>query len=591
MLRKLIINKFVPSKELKFNDIYTKLLKISEESRICYGVGMADEIIMVEKPSVERLLAGGTYVLVFGLLSGAIGWIFIAIASQAGIGIGGDLLGFYMTTSAFNVIGICISGGFHQSLSKYISEALVESKEKAIQYAKAGFVIFTIIGILLFAVFITFSLIMFPQNLEYGIVFAVLAMSYYLGFLNDFQVGNLAAVHRFDLISKAKFFGIVITTGISYGILLLKYIFTDNLIVARLLPTTFFIIYAIQILFLYRAFKRVMPYSFSSILRGARRADIAPIFKYGLFCIVPNLIFSGAILWIQTLWYSGFFSFGTILVTANGLILGYAGVIFAVCQFGWPQIPAVAEAKAMKDYQLIDDYVQNTLRTGFNITALFLIIYVGLSQQILLLFHGSEYLIAHIPFILISIAVAVLGVEFLICTLLIGLGEGKKAVGLIASLAIPQIVFVPIAITTLNTLFGQDWTLYAGPGMLLLTGIALFPLAYHYLKKFSNNPPATYTNIFWKNIVSIALTFVVYYPLESIIFSQFQGSPFFIIIGFFVRVIILFFAFTFFMLFFAGYSDDDLDLYEKAIGSAKRILKPFRWVLHHSPFYNKEEVK
>ena len=78
-----------------------------------------------EEASVERLVTGGTYVLVFSLMSALFGWLFMAIASRSDIGVGGDLLGYMTTATAMHAVAMCISGGFHQGLSIYLFEALV----------------------------------------------------------------------------------------------------------------------------------------------------------------------------------------------------------------------------------------------------------------------------------------------------------------------------------------------------------------------------------------------------------------------------------------------------------------------------------
>jgi hypothetical protein len=282
--------------------------------------------------------------------------------------------------------------------------------------------------------------------------------------------------------------------------------------------------------------------------------------------------------------YSGFFSFATSQVSINGLIIGYASIVFAICNFGWPQIPAVAEAKAMNNYKLIDDYMKNTLHTGFNITAFFLLIYVGLSYQILFLFHGPEYIIGHIPFILLTLAVAVLGIEFLICTLLMGLGEGRKAAYLIAFLTLIQIGIVPLLILTLNSFFGANSTLYAGPVSLLVSSLAIFPLAFRYMVKNTNNPSKTYLAILGKGTISIILTLLCYSLLELTVLRNIQP-----ILGLVVRGVILFGFYALFMLIFAGFNDADLDFYERALGPFKVVAVAFRWLLHHSPFYHPEE--
>jgi hypothetical protein len=228
--------------------------------------------------------------------------------------------------------------------------------------------------------------------------------------------------------------------------------------------------------------------------------------------------------------------------------------------------------------------MKNTLHTGFNLTAFFLVFFVGLSHVLLNVFHGTEYLIAHIPFIILSVAVSILGVEFLICTLLIGLGEGKKAATLIAFLTIVQLTLVPTLIIVFKNVFGplSPVTLYSGPVSLLVSGVAVFPFAYRYLKQYTNNPPRVYSSILAKGAVSIALTLFCYGILDLTVFPN--NDP---IMGLVGRAGILFGLFTIFMLVFAGYNDKDLEAYE--IGPLRYVAKGMKWLLHHSPFYKKEE--
>ncbi|NVM27289.1 MAG: hypothetical protein HWN65_00495 [Candidatus Helarchaeota archaeon] len=540
---------------------------------------MSNESDIFEKPSVERLVTGGLYVLIFGLLAAVLGWAFVAVASQdPPLGVGPDLL-FYTTSGmAFHVIAICISTGFHQALSKYLSEALVESKEKALKYAKAGFLIFNIIGIIFFTIFITIAAVILPYNLGLGLLFATLAVAYFLTFLKDNFIGNLAAEHRFDYIGKIILIAGITGTIISFGILFLL----PEPINAYLLPLPITFNLTISIIFALHYGKKVMPYSFSSIFRGARRNELIQVVKYGLFCTVPSIIFSGAIMWIQNFYYIGFFSISNPYIPAmNGLIIGYAGVVFAICQFGWPQIPAISEAKAMGDTKLIDDYMKNTLHTGFNLTAFFLIFYFGMSNILLQLFHGSKYLIAHWPFSILSVSVAILGIEFLICTLLMGLGKGKQAAYLIISLAVIQLVLVPLLIIILQSAFGVDATLFAGPCCLLISGLAIFPFAYRYMARNTNTPTKVYRDILWKGIVSVTLTLVFHAIIDMTLLTLLDN----LIIALVVRTSILIGLFILFMLIFAGFDDKDLGMY-KFMGP---VAGGMRWLLHHSPFYEKEE--
>jgi len=555
-------------------------VKIPDRDNLDENKGENIKAEFYKTPSVERLVTGGTYVLVFGLLTAIFGWLFTAIASRSDIGIGADALGFLITATAFQVIALCISGGFHQALSKYISEALVESKEKALRYARAAFVVFNIIGIILFAIFFSIAILMIPSNLGYGLLFGIMAFIFYLTFFRDNFLGNLAGIHRFDYIGKINFVSGVI--GISIGFLILYLIpFSLN---ASLLPLIIVINLIVAIGFLFHYGQKTLPYPLTSIFRGARRREMSEVLRYGLYCTVPNIIFSATIMWIQNLWYSGFFGFDKLLVTANGLIIGYAGVVFAINNFGWPQIPAVSEAKARNDYKLIDNYMKNTLHTGFNLTAFFLVIYIGLSHLLLSFIHGPEYLVAHIPFIILIGAVAILGVEFLICTLLMGLGEGKKAAYLILFITFVQIILVPILITLLKSIYGSvaPQTLYAGPVSLLIASIMIFPFAFKYLKNFTTNPPQIYSRILKKAVASIFCTLIIYIILDLMVFPN--NDP---LIGFFVRTAILFGLFQIFMLLFAGYHDKDLDIYE-GIKFFSPIARCMRWILHHSPYYEQQ---
>ncbi|MFX1294667.1 MAG: hypothetical protein ACFFD2_07415 [Promethearchaeota archaeon] len=537
-----------------------------------------------KKPSVERLVAGSTYIVGFSVLVGITGWIVTIIGSRSDIGVGPTLYGFLTTATALNIIANCIAGGFNQALSKYISEALVDSKEKALIYAKSGFFIINIFGIILFSIFCGISIWLFPNNFEYGMLFGILAIIYYINFFKNNFVGNLASVHRFDYIGIAFFGGGIAGAGLAFGILF----FVPKPLNAILLPLMLLMSIGVQIIIIFHFSRKSVPYSLRSVFRGASRTETFQILKYGLYCMIPNIIFTGAILWIQTLWFSGLIGIATTVVSANGIIIGYASVALAICQIGWPQIPAISEAKAMNDYKIIDEYMKNTLHNGYNMTVFLLTIYIGLSYIILALFHGTEYLFAHIPFIILSTAVAILGVEFLICSLLLGLGEGKKAAILISVLTLIQIFTVPILIIFLNGAFGTEVALYAGPSSLLISSIAIFPITFYYLLKYTKNPKRVYLGILGKALTSMILTLLCFSLIEFFVFPH-SSAIIAMIIGMFVRGVLLFGFFVLFMLIFAGLNDADLDLYSKYMGPLQIMIKGMRWLLHHSPFYEKDE--
>lgn len=535
------------------------------------------------KPSVERLVTGSVYIAGFSVLSSSLIWILGVFASRADIGVGG-LYGYLVTVYAFNAIGLCVIIGFSQALSKYISEALVKSKEKAIAYANAGFIVFNVIGVILFAIFVTVAIWYFSINFYYSITFIIIAFSYLLTFFNYNLVGNLAAVHRFDYIAKKNLLASVMGVALGFSILF----FVPGDIRAVLLPLSVIATAISQIVIAIYYVKKAVPYSISAIFKSPHREELGQIFKYGIYCLIPALISSGAIFYIQTLWYSGFLGFGTLYVSANGIIIGYSTVALAICQIGLPQIPAVSEAKAMNDVKLVNDYLKTTIHNGFNMSIFLLTIYIGISYQILYLFHGEEYAIAQIPFIILSSGLIVLGIEYLFCSFLIGLGEGKKAALVIIILTIFQIISVPLVIRWFLNINAVA-SLYAGPLCLLISAAAIFPIVFHYLMKFSQYPKRVYLLIFGKGTMSLLLTFLCYGLLEWFVLPD-SSLPMDMIIGLIGRVAILFGFFVLFMLFFNGLNDADLDLYKNYLPWPLRLLiQPMRVFMHRSPFYQKED--
>jgi hypothetical protein len=231
--------------------------------------------------------------------------------------------------------------------------------------------------------------------------------------------------------------------------------------------------------------------------------------------------------------------------------------------------------------------MKTTLHNGFNMTLFLVTIYIGISYIVLYLLHGPEYIFAQIPFILLSIAVAILGIEFLVCTLLIGLGEGKKAAILILSLTLIQIVLVPLLIIFLNNIFGIETTLYAGSSSLLISSIAILPIAFRYMIKYTRTPSKTYLAILGKATLSMILALSCFGLLEWLVFPH-SLEIIDLAIGLVVRGAILFGLFIFFMLIFAGLNDADLDFYSKSVGPLHILIKPMRNLLHHSPFYHEE---
>lgn len=109
------------------------------------------------KPSAERMIMGGSLVLIAGLAGGMFGWLLGVFASRSDIGLGAAGYGIWSMANSVIITISCISGGFHQSFAKKISEALVTSKELAQNYTRSAFFISEIFGILFLIPLLIFS--------------------------------------------------------------------------------------------------------------------------------------------------------------------------------------------------------------------------------------------------------------------------------------------------------------------------------------------------------------------------------------------------------------------------------------------------
>jgi len=548
--------------------------------------------------SAEDVVAGGGFVLISGLVVGLMGWIWGVIASRSDIGFGAAGFGIFSMANSISLTFAAISGGFHQSFAKKISESLVTSNELAQKYSRAGFKIAQKFGLCFLIPLFGISIYFFiNQDSLMGVIFFATAITVYLFFVRDSFIGQLGGIQRFDLIALVNF--MIIFGGVSVGFLILFLVPPpENSILILIVLFTGPITQIITELFL---LKRALPYPLKPSIFGETSKDIeVETLKYGLYCALPMVILGGGIFTLQVIFYSIFFrpaptipipifqkmsSFlfpESSIISISATIIGYAGVMNAVAVMAWPLVPAISEAKAKNDQKKIDEYVMGTFRAGFNLTSFFLIIYVGLSYTLLYLLHGPEYTPGHIPFIIQSCAVALTGLNFLISAVLMGIGEGKKAAIFISTLILSQIILIPLLIIILKQ-GDVNNALYAGPISLLFASGLILAITFHYLIRYTNNPKGTYFSILGKGSLSALIAIVVSFMIEYFFYPFYQNA-----VSFIVGVIILGGIYLISMLFFAGYGEDDFKLLENfGLGF---VVKFARYITKHSPFY-RELVK
>lgn len=539
-----------------------------------------------EDAKVKQMISGGTSVIVAGMVAGLLGWILCIFASRPDIGIGASGYGLFSTVNSFVVVIGAISGGFNQSIAKYVAEGLVESDEKGLDYSRGGSITTLLIGIVFFSILIVLSIVFYLINLYiYSYLYTFISIAVLFSFIRDNLIGNLAGVHKFGRIGLVNFFGAI--GGILVGLISILFIpppWTSLGFASQVIAFTLF-----QVIFSIIFINKYSKFNIKSIYKFPSSWDIAKkIGGYGFYCTIPQVILSGSIFWIQTVYYQFFLSPTSDIVGISGIIIGYSGVMSAISFYGWPQVPAVSEAKAQNNQKLIDKLVSQVFRTGFNVSIMFLVVYIGLAHPILELFHTAEYLPGYVPFILLSISTTLIGLTFIIASMLIGLGEAKIAFIHITVIIIGSLILTPILITIFINSSNAFLPLYAGPLGLLIPTLIVLPLLFRYLPRYTNRTSKFYLTIILKGTISVATPFIISLIIENFIFpynTLWNGFP----IGFLVGALLNIGIFIFLISFLSALDDKDWELFNSALGPLKFLTAGAQWLSNHSPFSSKQD--
>ncbi|MHA1269215.1 MAG: hypothetical protein ACTSPY_05450 [Candidatus Helarchaeota archaeon] len=538
-----------------------------------------------EDNAVQKMITGGTVVIIAGMLAGLIGWIVTVFVSRPDIGIGASGYALLSTANSMIIIILAISGGINQSISKYVAESLVDSNESALEHIKASSFATNIFGLIIFAVFLIFSIFSYLNfSYIYATIFLFVGLAILFSFIRDNLIGILAGFQKFKAI------GITNLSGILGGITMTLSIFYVPAPINRI---TFISQVAalplVQFIFALFFTKRVIPFKLISIYKlPSSFNSVKKICKYGFYCTIPQVILGGSIFWIQTFYYQLFFAPDEPIVGIAGIIIGYASMAGVINLYGWPQIPAVSEAKALNNQSLIDKLVSQCFKTGFNVSILLSTFYIGLSHPLLELFHTAEYLPGYIPFILLSIAITLIGLVFLIASMLIGLGNAKKAFIFISIIIICAFALTPTFIYLFSTFGDKNLALLSGPLGLLIPTMIVFPFLFKYLTKYTNKTNKFFISILLKGSISMATATIISYFIENYVFPYntfWNWLPIGFIIGIFVNMGI----FIFLICFLAGLDNKDWDLFGNILGPLKFLIILPKWISKKSPFYKKRE--
>ena len=540
--------------------------------------------VFEEGASVQKVITGGSLTYFLAMLAGIFAFIFGIIFTRADIGLGEESYGIFITGQAIIVVIGCVTWGINQSIQKYVAEYLVNEKEKAELYARNGTISILIFAIITCIICSILGIWLLSTNFILGLLLPLVGITIFVIALKDGIIGNIAAVQRFDyvaLINACLSLGLFLL-GVPIILFIIKPIPAPDFM--QLVPLTILGIFCsgiIQVILCWYFGRKCLPISVKDLYRGVKDFQImGRVFKYGLYCAIPTIILSGTILWIPALLISGIL--GATAPGLYGIIVGYSTVMLTISFMGWPMISAVSEAHAKGDQKLINDYFRTNFRSSFNLIALILAIFIGLAKPILQIFHGSEYSYGQFPFIILAIGVSILALEFICCTILIGVGDGRRA-----SYFFITITIIEIGLTILFlSCFPSNIVSFAAPIAILISSVSLFPFIPKLLK------PHTEVPIPWDSLlkggISIIIALAVGFLINTFLFSFLSLLG--ILIGGIIHAVIYIFS----MLFLAGYSDEDLEMIYSSLetfnlGALKPLVQVGEKIIHKSPFYRENQ--
>jgi len=376
----------------------------------------------------QNLVIAGIWQIVGTLLSSLLVWILVVIVSREDIGLGAEGVGILNTAAAFLGIGSIVSMGMSQATSQMISSNL-NDKKLAFIYARDGtFIIIVtdiVIGVGLIVISFIIGIPVTFQN-ELSSIFFVIGIVMLVAGVRDGIVSNLAAVGEYDDIMKAY---TTYTFSQVVSVIILLILIKTLTLPAGLVLMVYLVGVLVQLYFLFKYFRglwlNTQIFRFHKIDRRIIR-----VMRQGFYFSITNLIPSGIVGSIATIILL-IFTQNYQIVGAFSIILGYSFGGLIVTGFAWPLITSVAEAYGENNTKKIHYYLHLIVKIYFYVTFFTLTLNIGLSRGILSIFHGEIYITGvtdvWIPFILVISAFAIAGFEYVLCSILLGIGKGRIA--------------------------------------------------------------------------------------------------------------------------------------------------------------------
>jgi O-antigen/teichoic acid export membrane protein len=505
----------------------------------------------------QNLLTAGLWQTVGTMVASILSWLLVLVVSREDIGIGPVGIGILNTASALLSVFSLVIMGMSKATSQKVSEKFSD-KKLAFQHARNGTFITIIFGIVIGICLIVGAFFIgnpFTLQDELSSILLILGITMlFVGFREGFSA-NLAAVGEYDEIVKA---GVMLQlsrfiSGIIIIIIIKSIIgpaFTGLILLILIISTI------VQVLFLYRFLGKLW---FNKQIFRFTKVDRKTfgIVRQGLYFAVTDIIpvgLLGATSTILLLFFTGDYH----IVGAYSIAIGYSIGGLIVAGFAWPIITSVAEAYGQGDTERIHRYLNLILKLFFYLTFLMIAISIGLSRGILNIFHGTDYTTTYdvwLPFILVVSAFTIAGFEYIMCSVLLGVGKGRPAATYLGSIFLVSVGFISLF------LWLEPFTPQINAGLGFLTGtVIMLPILPILVKKnlkhgISKAVPLRSTLAL---LCSLALPAILTWPpLELIVFNNIW-----LLILLAITIAI---TYPIFLVFFGAITDEDFDLIDRKI--------------------------
>ncbi|MEM2637468.1 MAG: polysaccharide biosynthesis C-terminal domain-containing protein [Candidatus Korarchaeota archaeon] len=538
-----------------------------------------------EEASEARVVAGGTWSMLGGMIGAFISWTFLVIASWEDIGFGKDALFYYLYYNTICGAFSLFTSGIASGLVREITAA----DERSPQLGKVVWIrasrLMIVIGVSLLCAIVTGTYWLLSTNrfsLGISIVFVMASISLFIQSCTIVYSNIVGAHHRFDISAKIAVLATIISYAYLYVLLVARIIAPElfygflsaggYLSYAFLFPL-YGIILQLSSFFLFRAFsadirKKLPKDEGNPDMAGASSKKLLSV---GILAALTTMVV-----------YSLPFQINQFLLGVLGIpggeisvyiiSMGYAATALYAVSFIPPMIPEISRAVVRNDWTLINQISRSMIKIGATIGGFAAIEGIILGVPIMSLFHGETYAQGGIFLFYQGIGTGLFVLSSVLGGILVGIGAPRYS-------ALSQVLGLLIMIGT-EIFLVQEFGAIGGAVALVIGGLVAFPLGLVFVKR---KKIILGMDLWPKYMVVIALTILVTWMVPA-------NTILMLIVAFIVAILLG----LLFIAIFGLVEKKDLESALKTVESLKGgmvsfLLKVYGRIAASSPFISDKE--